>query len=94
MVPIRLLLVAILVYVGWRMLRRGRRGNAEELPRKPPHAAEPQDTLVEDPVCHVLIPKHQALRLRRNGVTYYFCSERCCDQFVEQMEKEKEQGEE
>ena len=92
MTPIRLLILAILVYVGWRMLRRGRRKNSEALSQEPPHDADPQDILVEDPVCHVLIPKHQALRLRRDGVTYYFCSEQCCDQFAEQTEKEKEQG--
>jgi YHS domain-containing protein len=22
------------------------------------------------------------VRLRKDGVTYYFCSERCCDQFT------------
>ena len=93
MTPIRLLILAILVYVGWRMLRGGNRKSSEAASLEPSHDADPQDVLVEDPVCHVLIPKNQALRLRRDGVTYYFCSERCCDQFVEQTEKEKEQGE-
>lgn len=71
----------------------GNRKNSEAASQEPSHDADPQDVLVEDPVCHVLLPKHQALRLRRDGVTYYFCSEHCCDQFVEQTEKEKNQGE-
>jgi YHS domain-containing protein len=85
MTPLRLLILIVLCYIGWRMLRSG-------LGKKPPQAAQdsassPEDVLVEDPVCHVLIPKHQALRLRRDGVTYYFCSEQCCDQFAGQPEK-------
>jgi YHS domain-containing protein len=28
------------------------------------------------------VPKRQAVRLRKDGVTYYFCSEKCCDQFT------------
>jgi len=42
-----------------------------------------QDTLVEDPVCHTLVPKHQAIRFRKGGETYYFCSDTCCDNFSE-----------
>jgi YHS domain-containing protein len=85
MTPLRLLVLAVLCYIGWRMLRGG-------FANKPPEAGkagdlDPQDVLVEDPVCHVLIPKHQALRVRRDGVTYYFCSERCCDQFTGQPEQ-------
>ncbi|MCL2790147.1 MAG: YHS domain-containing protein [Desulfobulbus sp.] len=86
MIPLRLLIMALLLYAGWRVLR-GR------LPKKRPDAASgddsaPQDVLIEDPVCHVLIPKHQALRLRKDGKTYYFCSEQCCDQFAGKPEQE------
>lgn len=87
MIPIRLLVLAILVYVGWRMLRWSRKTSEPSVPPESSTETDPQDVLVEDPVCHVLIPKHQALRLRKGGVTYYFCSERCCDQFVEQSEQ-------
>jgi YHS domain-containing protein len=85
MTPLRLLILAVLFYVGWRMLRG-------LFVKKKPGAnagndSNPQDVLVEDPVCHILIPMHQALRLRRDGVTYYFCSEQCCDQFAGKPEK-------
>lgn len=91
MTPLRLLILAILVYIGWRMLCGKGKGPTATVP---PEAEEtdPQDVLVEDPVCHVLIPKHQALRLRKDGVTHYFCSEHCCDVFTEQSEKENKQG--
>jgi len=88
MMPLQLLIVALLAYIGWRVLR-GR------LPKKrtnpvPESDSAPQDVLVEDPVCHVLIPKHQALRLRQGEKTYYFCSEHCCDQFAGKPEQRGE----
>lgn len=79
MTPLRLFILAVLFYIGWRMLR------SFFVKKHPPVVDSdciPQDELVEDPVCHVLVPKKQALRLRRDGETYYFCSEKCCDQFA------------
>ena len=47
------------------------------------------DVLVEDPICHKLVPKQQAIRLKDKNVIVYFCSEECCDRFVSQQgEKE------
>ena len=88
MMPLRLLILGLLLYAGWFVLR-GRllkkRTNAA-----PKSNSTPQDVLVEDPVCHVLIPKHQALRLRQGEKTYYFCSEQCCDQFAGKQEQKGE----
>ncbi len=81
MSPIRLLILAVLFYIAWRLLRglgkdsspgrrSGKQGNSKV-----------QDVLVEDPVCHTLVPKHQALTLRHKGTTYYFCSARCRQAF-------------
>ena len=86
MTPLRLLILAILFYVGWRLLKRSfsQKQSGRE---KEGHDPGLQDVLVEDPVCHVLVPKHQALRLRRDGITYYFCSEQCCDQFTGKPEQ-------
>ena len=85
MIP-RLLLLAILLYVGWRFYRKYVVKKQFDASRQDNDSGL-QGVLVEDPVCHVLVPKHQALRLRRNGVTYYFCSEQCCDQFTGEPEK-------
>ena len=86
MTPLRLLIVAILLYVGWRLLKRSFSRKPADKEREGQDAGL-QDVLVEDPVCHVLVPKHQALRLRRDGITYYFCSEQCCDQFTGKSEQ-------
>ncbi|MGI6656152.1 MAG: YHS domain-containing protein [Desulfobulbus sp.] len=90
MYPLRLLVIGVLCYILWRMLRRGILAAPKQ--QQPDGATvndTPQDVLVEDPVCHLLIPKSQALRMRKGGITYYFCSEHCCDQFA----GEPEQGE-
>ena len=88
MSPQRLLLLALLLWIAWRLVRNLIREKitqeAEKQLRKESEQAEEtvQDILVEDPVCHTLLPKHQAIRLRQNGKTYYFCSDSCCDQFT------------
>ena len=87
MSPQRLLLLAVLFYVVWRLLRRQLRDRIEqELLRQQRQEQEKmetaQDLLVEDPVCGILLPKQQAVRLRQDGRTYYFCSESCCDAFI------------
>ncbi len=80
MTPLRLLILAILFYMGWYLFRNRKK---KPRPSDAPSDTSPQDILVEDPVCHLLVPKHQAFRLRKDGVTYYFCSEQCCDKFAE-----------
>lgn len=88
MSPQRLFLLAVLFYIAWRLLRNLIRDKikqeADNRFRREAEQADKtvQDTLVEDPVCHTLIPKHQAVRLRQDGKTYYFCSDSCCDQFT------------
>jgi YHS domain-containing protein len=91
MSPQRLLLLAVLLYIGWRLVRslireKIRQALRHEKAKAGQTAQNEQETvrdvLVEDPVCHTLIPKNQAIRLRQDETTYYFCSESCCDQFT------------
>jgi len=89
MMPLQLLILALLLYVGWHVLR-GHLLKKKRTKTAPESDSTPQDVLVEDPVCHVLIPKHQALRLRQGEKTYYFCSEQCCDQFAGKPEQQGE----
>jgi len=84
---IRLVVFALLVYIGWRLLRgllgRVKPGPGRRQKDNGAGDAKVQDVLVEDPVCHKLVPKHQAVRLRENKTTHYFCSDECCDKFTE-----------
>ena len=85
MLVIRLVVLAVLVYIAWRLLQAIQGRKKPGVQNRSQGAADPnvQDTLVEDPVCHRLVPKHQAVRLRRDGQTHYFCSDECCDTFTE-----------
>ena len=83
MSPQRLIILAILVYIAWQLVRSLIREKIRnELRGRQKENTTVQDVLQEDPVCHVLIPRHEAVRLRQDGTTYYFCSEACCDQFT------------
>jgi YHS domain-containing protein len=90
--PIKILVIAILLYIGYRLLisdwrkKKGKDGSAQESPDRPV-----TDVLVEDPICHKLVPKQQAIRLKQKNQEeiIYFCSEECCNRFVSQ-EGEKE----
>ncbi len=87
MSPQRLLILAVLLYIAWRLVRnliREKIADEAEKKRNSRNEEPPvEDVLVEDPVCHTLVPKHQALRLRQDGKTYYFCSDECCDTFTD-----------
>ena len=90
MSPQRLVLLALLLYIAWRLVKNLLRNKIKEKARELLQKEEAelagkttvQDTLVEDPVCHTLIPQHQAIRLHHNGKMYYFCSDSCCRQFI------------
>ena len=83
MMVVRLVALGVLAYVAWLLLR-GLLGQAGVDRSGAGKEKDPKvhDVLVEDPVCHTLVPKNQAIRLRQDGKTYYFCSEACCDKFV------------
>ena len=79
--PARLFILAVLFYIAWRLFLGSKKKKPEYSRRQAP-SSEVKDVLMEDPVCHTLVPKEQAIRLRHKGKTYYFCSEKCCDTFT------------
>jgi YHS domain-containing protein len=89
---VRFVLLGILVYIAWRLLRGITRGSGKAVKSRRNKEADNgpgvQDVLVEDQVCGKLVPKSQAVRCRINGKTHYFCSDTCCDQFSEEQRKE------
>lgn len=89
MTPFRLLILAVLFYIGYRLLRSVLLEQFKKKSSQVKKDSQVQDVLVEDPVCHTLIPKKQAIRLRKDGQTYYFCSEKCCDLFTENSEEKE-----
>lgn len=90
---VRLVVLSVLFYFAW-LLIKGITGIAKKSPEERRRKgaatdARVEDVLVEDPVCHALVPKNQAIRLREAEETYYFCSDTCCDKFLETSRKEE-----
>jgi YHS domain-containing protein len=82
MSPLRIIILAALCYILYRLLFAGRK--RVKPPVQPASAASSpaQDVLVEDPVCHTYVPQQQAIRAVKDGKIYYFCSEKCCQTFL------------
>jgi YHS domain-containing protein len=77
----RLILGLVLGYVIYRVVRKLKdfftlSGPTRQSPQMPE-----QDVLVQDPVCKTFIPRHDALKLTRDGQEYFFCSEGCLKRF-------------
>jgi YHS domain-containing protein len=89
---VRLVILGVLFYFAWVLIKGITGVTKKSLEERRQKKAEPdaqvEDVLVEDPVCHTLIPKNQAIRLRKDGETYYFCSDTCCDKFSETPREE------
>lgn len=90
MSPIKILIISILLYLGYKLVTGD--GKKEETDKEDACIEEEQidtsvtDVLVEDPICHKLVPKQEAicLKLELKQKNIYFCSEECCKQFVSQ----------
>lgn len=87
MSPLRILIIAILLYIGYRLIFGGNRKSVQGGKKKGKGSSNNnrlavEDVLVEDPVCHTLVPKKQAVHLKHEKEMVYFCSEDCCDKFI------------
>jgi len=83
MSPIRLLILAILLYIGYLLIKGGSgKKKKEEGGEELDTPSDVSDVLVEDPVCKKLVPRQQAVEALHNGEKVYFCSKECCTKFV------------
>jgi uncharacterized protein len=87
--PTRIAIIAILVYILYRLLVGPRKKPTDSVPRSKGNRVGPiDDVLVKDPVCNTYIPQRQAIVLVHQHQTYYFCSETCRKTFLAEKEKE------
>ncbi len=90
MTPIRIFIVALLVYIAFRLIVGGRNKKKPNVAYEKRECDIPaNDTLEKDPVCGILVPRHQAVCLTQRGETVYFCSEKCCKIFISQQGEQK-----
>ncbi len=87
MSPLRLVILAILFYIAFRLLTGGRHKKEPETQQKETtyKGMPADDVLVEDPVCKKLIPRQQAIQHHHSDQIIYFCSEECCRKFISQQ---------
>jgi YHS domain-containing protein len=90
MTPARLIIIGVLLYILYRLLVGSDKKKSQSRKQTGTSSgAAVQDVLVEDPVCHTYIPKGQAVRLHHNKQNYYFCSNKCCEEFLEKKGAEE-----
>lgn len=82
MSPIRLIILAILLYIGYLLIRGGSKKSEDDQSETLDGPDNASDVLVEDPVCKKLVPKQQAVTVEHENETVYFCSKECCNTFV------------
>jgi YHS domain-containing protein len=88
--PVRLVVIGVLLYILYRLLVGPRKEKVSGKKSGPASAGGAvQDVLVEDPVCHTFIHKGQAVELHHDKKMYYFCSEKCCENFLKQKGAEE-----
>lgn len=90
--PLRILILVGLLYIGYRLIMRSlNKGGETEDEKQSAPSGKPEritDVLVEDPVCHKLVPKQQAIQLEVKGETHYFCSRECSEHFLSEKGEE------
>ena len=79
----RLLLGLGLGYLGYVVIKHvaASLGLWPQAPRPLEKDREP-DVLVQDPVCKTFIPRREALKAEKGGVSHFFCSEGCLKRFL------------
>ncbi len=87
--PIRLALLCCLLYSVYRLFlstvkqKRTDKQSDTHTDRVP--SSKATDVLVEDPLCHTLVPQGQAIPLQQNNQLYYFCSDTCYHRFLNEQ---------
>lgn len=83
MAPLRIIILAVLLYIGYRLIMSNfRKANDTDDKSSGKSDASLTDVLVEDPICHKLVPREQAVRTEIDGESYFFCSQECCDKYT------------
>ena len=83
MSPLRILILIILFYIGYRLMFGGRKKDTGKIKDRTGQSTDmpASDILEEDPVCGKLVPRQQAVEYEQNGKVVYFCSQECCKQY-------------
>jgi YHS domain-containing protein len=88
--PLRIIILSVLLYILFRLLTgTGRRSDSRRAGPGVGVSGATRDVLMEDPVCHTLIPTKNAITLKLEGKILYFCSQNCRDQYTNNQSGEQ-----
>lgn len=76
---IRLLVIAGLVYLGYRKMKSLAGPRRHQNPRS---AETVEDVMVQDPECGTYVPRREATPLQWGEQELFFCGAQCRDRFV------------
>jgi len=87
---IRLLIYALLFYLGFRLIR------ILTASVKPGNKTTGQidDVMIKDPVCNVYFPKKEGVHVKIKGKDLYFCSSKCRENYFQHQTKEEDGNQE
>ena len=91
---IRLAILGFIIYLVYRLAKwiilspgiKGRDVSGHQV------TAVEGEELVEDPYCHVYVPKSQAYKASIDGQDIYFCSQKCFEKYISEQSTKKAQG--
>ena len=78
----RLVAVALIAYVGYRLVRRWISGRSRSTPVNGPDLGRIDDVMVKDPQCGAYFPRRDGVALQHAGRDLLFCSRDCRDRFI------------
>ncbi len=83
---VRLLILALLAFLGYTLWTALRRSISSDSPDKTPRPSSSRrgEEMVQDPHCGTYVPRHEAIEERSRGGTLYFCSTACRDAYRKQ----------
>ena len=81
----RLILLAGIIYILFKWLRRSAAAGAESRGPSNRRRGRTVEEMVQDPVCGTWVPASQALALEHGKETFYFCSAECREKFLRQQ---------
>jgi YHS domain-containing protein len=77
----RFLQLLLLFWFFYALVKLLRGATKRRPPQPEPEKTEAGEEMIQDPCCGTYVPRSLAVELVVDGRTYYFCSEKCRDEF-------------
>lgn len=83
----RILILILLIYLGYRIAKTlaGSATSRQRTPQREPFGVI-DDVMVKDPLCETYFPKKDGVKAVIKGKTVYFCSQKCRDEYLDQVD--------